>query len=109
MDHKTYPANVTLVVDDALQPLISLKEIRYGLEGHEVADPSHYACVIASLVADAHRKLVAMQAPLEAEFGRIFFLRATASNPNAETDEIVGVEVEPASTKGSLHVAEAQA
>jgi len=109
MDHKTYPANVTLVVDDALQPLISLKEILCGMDGHEVADPSHYAYVIASLVADAHRKLVAMQAPLEAEFGRVFFLRATASNPNAETDAIVGVEVEPASKKGSLHVAEAQA
>ena len=109
MDDKTYSANVTMVVDDALRPLLAFKEILYGMEGHEVADPSHYACVIDSLVADAHRKLIAMQSPLEATVGRVSFLRATATNPKAETGEIVGVEVEPAPKKGSLHVAAPQA
>lgn len=90
---KTYSANTTSVVDEALRPLLAFKEILFGMEAHETTDPPNYACVIESLVNDARRKLVAMQSPLEAKVGCISFLRATATNPDAETDEIVDVEV----------------
>lgn len=93
MDDKTYPANVAMVVDDALRPIASLKEILFRTEALETVNPSDFACVVESLLTDARRKLIAMQAPLEAEVGRVFFLHATVTNPDAETGEIVGVEV----------------
>lgn len=94
MERTTYSANVTMVVDDALRPITSLKEILFGAEALEAVNLSDFACIVESLLTDARRKLIAMQAPLEAEVGKISFLRATATNPNAETGEIVGVEVE---------------
>ena len=98
--HKTYSANLASIVETALAPLTSFKEILYCMEAQEAISPADYAAVVESLLNDARRTLVAMRDPLEAQVGRIFFLRATATNPGAETGEIVGVEIEEAARQG---------
>jgi len=93
MNGQTLPTSLLDAINDALQPLTAFKEVHFGMEGHEVAEPGNYAYVVEALVNDARRKLVAVQEPLEAEVGEVLLLRATVAHPSASAGEIVGVEV----------------
>jgi hypothetical protein len=96
MDDKTYSARLPVVVEDALMPLNSFKELLIDLdEPGLTVKPVHVAVVLETLIEASQRKLKAMEGALDAGIGRVSFQRATVRHPTAKTGEIVGIEVEP--------------
>ncbi|MHC1790668.1 hypothetical protein [Solidesulfovibrio sp.] len=97
MDDKTYRLSLAGVVDVALQPIKSFKDILIRLDENGLAvDPVFVGVVLESLLEASERQLNTMQPILNAEFGRVLFQHATTAHPAAKTGEIVGLEVDHA-------------
>ena len=94
MDAETYRLSLAGVVDAALQPIKSFKELLIRLDENGLTvDPVGVGVVLETLLEASERRLDTMQPILDAKFGRVLFQHATTAHPTATTNEIVGVEV----------------